>query len=112
MFRDLHREKGSQISGALLGSSCQLPLKFGGRNPAFGVTGKGKGGSQFYLFTQEMFREHNYMPGTVLGVGDTEDNDSKSLLLYQRGETKTKPKTTPPHPMKKVKKKKEKEMHN
>ena len=72
VFRDLYREVGSQIPGGLLGSSSWLPLSFGGRGPAFGITGKRKGGSQFYLFTQEMFTEHNYMPSTVLGVGDTD----------------------------------------
>lgn len=64
--RDLHRRS--------IRSSSPLPLGLGGRGPAVGVPGKSKGGSQFYLYTQEMFTEHNYVLFLVLEIQKYNDS--------------------------------------
>lgn len=99
MFRELHRRS--------VRSSSLLLLGLGDRGPAFGGPGKSKGDSQFYLFTQEMFTEHDYVLFEVLE--SQKYNDSKEPCFCTKNQTKPnqKSKTTFP-PKRQIKKKKKK----
>ena len=99
MFRDLHRRS--------VRSSSLLLLGLGGRDPAFGGPGKSKGGSQFYLFTQEMFTEHDHVLFEVLESQKYNDSKEPCFCTKNQNKPNQRSKTTLP-PKRQIKKRKKK----